>query len=60
MLPIGVALLEKGIEIGAIMALFIGGEGTSIPEMSVLASILKLKLLVVFLATILTIAVVVG
>ena len=32
MLPIGVALLEKGIGIGAIMALVIGGAETSIPK----------------------------
>jgi uncharacterized membrane protein YraQ (UPF0718 family) len=60
MLPIGAALLEKGMGIGAIMALVIGGAGASIPEVSVLASIFKPRLLVVFLATILTIAVVVG
>jgi uncharacterized membrane protein YraQ (UPF0718 family) len=42
------------------MALVIGGDGASIPEVSVLASIFKPRLLVVFLATILTIAMVVG
>lgn len=60
MLPVGAALLEKGMGIGAIVALVIGGAGASIPEVSVLASIFKPKLLGVFLATILTIAVVVG
>lgn len=60
MLPIGAALLEKGMGIGAIMALVIGGAGASIPEVSVLASIFRPKLLAAFLTTILTIAVVVG
>lgn len=60
MLPIGAALLEKGMGVGAIMALVIGGAGASIPEVSVLASVFKPKLLVVFLATVLSIAVVVG
>ena len=39
MLPIGVALLEKGMGIGAIMALVIGGAEHKHPEVSVLASI---------------------
>ncbi|MDP8938881.1 MAG: permease [Actinomycetota bacterium] len=60
MLPIGAALLEKGMGIGAIMALVIGGAGASIPEVSVLASVFKSRLLIFFLATVLTIAVVVG
>src|SRR5699024_3972894 len=32
MLPIGAALLDKGMGIGALMALVVGGAGCSIPE----------------------------
>ena len=56
----GTALLEKGVGIGMITAPIICGVGMSTPEVSVLASILKPKLMVVRKTTILTIAVVVG
>lgn len=60
MLPIGVALLEKGMGLGAIMALVIGGAGASIPEISLLGSIFKPRLLVAFVVTILIVAVTAG
>ncbi len=43
-IPIGLALLQKGMGIGAVIALIIGGAGMAIPEMSMLASIFKKKL----------------
>lgn len=43
-IPIGLALLQKGMGIGAVVALIIGGAGMAIPEMSMLASIFKKKL----------------
>lgn len=43
-IPIGVALMQKGMNIGAVIALIIGGAGMAIPEMSMLASIFKPKL----------------
>lgn len=56
-IPIGVALMGKGMSIGAVMALIIGGAGMAIPEMSMLASIFKKKLvaaivLVIFLTAV--------
>lgn len=44
-LPIGAALLEKGMGIGAIMALVIGGAGASIPEVSVTGERVQAKAL---------------
>lgn len=57
-IPIGVALLQKGMNIGAVIALIIGGAGMAIPEMSMLASIFKKKLVaaivgVIFLTAVL-------
>ena len=43
-IPIGVALMQKGMSIGAVIALIIGGAGMAIPEMSMLAAIFKKKL----------------
>ena len=45
-IPIGLALLHKGMGIGAVIALIIGGAGMAIPEMSMLASIFKKRLVV--------------
>jgi hypothetical protein len=43
-IPIGLSLMEKGMSIGAVIALIIGGAGMAIPEMSMLAGIFKKKL----------------
>jgi len=43
-IPIGVALMQKGMSVGAVIALIIGGAGMAIPEMSMLAAIFKKKL----------------
>ncbi|KUO72409.1 MAG: permease [Desulfosporosinus sp. BRH_c37] len=43
-IPIGVALMQKGMSVGAVIALIIGGAGMAIPEMSMLASIFRKKL----------------
>lgn len=43
-IPIGLALMQKGMSIGAVIALIIGGSGMAIPEMSMLAGIFKTKL----------------
>ncbi len=60
MVPISVSLLNKGMGIGAVMALIIGGAGASIPEVSLLASIFKPRLVAVFVVTILTVAILSG
>lgn len=57
-IPIGLSLMQKGMSVGAVIALIIGGAGMAIPEMSMLAGIFKKKLvalivLVIFLAAVL-------
>ncbi|MDI9644510.1 MAG: permease [Candidatus Verstraetearchaeota archaeon] len=60
MIPICYVLTEKGVGIGTIMALIIGGAGASIPELTLLASIFKRKLLIAYVASIFTIATLTG
>jgi len=60
MIPISIVLLQKGMSLGTLMALIIGGAGASIPEVTLLASIFKPRLVAVFVLTIFTIAVLAG
>ena len=60
MIPIGLALTEKGMSVGAVLALIIGGAGASIPELTLLSAIFKKKLLAAFVITVFSIAVVAG
>ena len=60
MIPIGLALIEKGMGTGAVLALVIGGAGASIPELTLLSAIFKRKMLAAFVLTIIAIAVAVG
>ncbi|OPY56589.1 MAG: putative permease [Methanosaeta sp. PtaU1.Bin112] len=60
MIPIGLALIEKGMGVGAVLALIIGGAGASIPELTLLSAIFEKKLLSAFVLTILFIAVSAG
>ena len=60
MIPIGMALIEKGMSVGAVLALIIGGAGASIPELMLLSAIFKRKMLAAFVLTIFTIAVAAG
>lgn len=54
-IPIGLALMQKGMSIGAVVALIIGGAGMAIPEMTMLASIFTKKTVaVIVLAVFLT------
>ena len=59
-IPLGLALLQKGMSMGAVIALVIGGAGMAIPEMAMLASILRKRLVVAIVAVIWTTAVVGG
>jgi uncharacterized membrane protein YraQ (UPF0718 family) len=43
-IPIGLSLMQKGMSVGAVIALIIGGAGMAIPEMSMLAGIFKKRL----------------
>src|SRR5699024_1346381 len=53
MLPIAEALITKGMSMGTVIALVIGGAGASIPEVVMLSKLFKKKFLVAFIATIL-------
>ena len=59
-IPIGVALMQKGMSMGAVIALIIGGTGMAIPEMSLLASIFKRKLVAAIVVVIFLTAVIGG
>ena len=45
-IPIGLALMDKGMSVGAVIALIVGGAGMAIPEMSLLAGIFRIKLVI--------------
>ncbi|MCM2465122.1 permease [Methanoculleus oceani] len=60
LIPVSAVLLEKGMGIGAVMALIIGGAGASIPEVTLLSAIFERRLVAAFVATILTVAVLAG
>lgn len=59
-IPIAVALTQKGMSLGAVIALIIGGAGMSIPEMSMLAAIFKARLVTLFVGTVFATAVLAG
>ena len=59
-IPIGLALLDKGASIGAVMALIISGAGIAIPELTMFASIFKKKIIVAFVVIVFITAVLSG
>lgn len=59
-IPIGLALMGKGMSIGAVIALIIGGAGMAIAEMTMLASIFKNRLVAMIVLVIFLTAVVLG
>lgn len=59
-IPIGIALMGKGMSVGAVIALIIGGAGMAIPEMSMMASIFKKKLVAMIVLVIFSTAVIGG
>ncbi|MDD4588443.1 MAG: permease, partial [Heliobacteriaceae bacterium] len=59
-IPIGMTLLGKGMAMGTVAALVIGGAGASIPEVTLLASIFKPRLVGAFVVVILVIACITG
>lgn len=59
-IPISAVLLSKGMSIGAVIALIIGGAGASVPEVMLLAAIFKKKLVAIFVATVLIVAIIAG
>lgn len=59
-IPIGLALAQKGMSLGAVIALIIGGAGMAIPEMSMLAGIFNKRLVASIVVVIFTTAVIGG
>jgi uncharacterized protein len=59
-IPISAVLMAKGMGVGAVVALIIGGAGMSIPEISLLAAIFKKRFVAVFVGVILVVAVLAG
>lgn len=60
MIPIFIPLMAKGMSIGAVVALTIGGAGASLPEVIMLKRIFRAPLLGAFLAAVFFIAVTAG
>ena len=59
-IPISAALVGKGMGVGTVLALIIGGAGASIPELILLASMFKKKLLIAFALNVFLVAIVAG
>ena len=60
MIPIAKALSVSGMSIGAIMALIIGGAGASIPEVTLLNTIFKKKMVILFVVSVFLVATITG
>ncbi len=60
MIPIAGILIGKGVGYGTMIALIIGGAGASIPEVSLLSSIFKKKMVIAFVACVFFVATVTG
>ena len=60
MLPIAEALVSKGMSLGTVVALIIGGAGASIPEVVLLSKLFKKKFVISFIIAILVVAIVTG
>lgn len=60
MIPIASILIDKGVGYGTMVALIIGGAGASIPEISLLSSIFKRKMMAAFLLSVLFVAISAG
>jgi len=59
-IPIAAALVGKGMGVGTVLALIIGGAGASIPEIIILNSMFKKKLIIAFVLNVFVIAIVAG
>ncbi|MCH4887542.1 permease [Acidaminobacter sp. JC074] len=60
MIPIAKALNASGMSIGAIMALVIGGAGASIPEVTLLNTIFRKKMVIAFVIAVFSVATITG
>lgn len=59
-IPIGAVLAAKGMSMGAVVALLIGGAGASIPELALLGSLFKKRTVATFALTVFLVAVATG
>lgn len=59
-IPISAALVGKGMGVGTVLALIIGGAGASIPEIILLGSIFKKKLIFAFVLNVFLVAIAAG
>ncbi|OPY12311.1 MAG: putative permease [Syntrophus sp. PtaB.Bin001] len=59
-IPISAALVGKGMGVGTVLALIIGGAGASIPEMIILGSMFKKKLIFAFALNVFLVAIAAG
>jgi uncharacterized membrane protein YraQ (UPF0718 family) len=60
MVPIAASLIAKGMSVGAVVALIIGGAGASLPEMAMLKGMFRWPLLAAFIASVMAMAVSAG
>ena len=60
LIPLASVLISKGVGIGSMMALIIGGAGASLPELILLKSMFKMPLILAFIAVVLSMAVFAG
>jgi len=59
-IPISAALVGKGMGVGTVLSLIIGGAGASIPEMIIINSMFKKKLVLAFLLNVFLVAIAAG
>ncbi|MCM1129446.1 MAG: permease [Alistipes senegalensis] len=60
LIPLTAVLVEKGMSLGAVMALIIGGGGASLTEVILLKSMFKIPMIIAFLAVIIAMAICAG
>jgi hypothetical protein len=59
-IPISAALVGKGMGVGTVLSLIVAGAGASIPEMIILGSMFRKKLVIAFLVNVFLVAIVAG
>ncbi|MCH3964612.1 MAG: permease [Clostridium sp.] len=59
-IPIGLSLINKGASIGAVIAFIISGAGIAIPELTMLSSIFKKKIIIAFVVIVFVTSVISG
>ena len=60
MIPVASILMAKGVAPGVVIALILGGAGASLPELSLLSSIFKKKMIAAFVSCVFIVAIVTG